>query len=491
MTRWRAGEVAAVTGGRIVAGEADTSFEGAVLDSRAVQGGELFVALPAGHAGGGFGIGSVADALDRGAAAALVSEPVPGLLGRRPGRWAVIEVGDTLRAIHDLARRARERTPRHLVGVTGSAGKTTTKELLAAMLAQRYRVARSRGNLNNLKGFPVALLSVPENTEWMVAEMGMSAPGELRELSLLGRPDVALFTVIRPVHLAALGSLRAITEAKAELLAGLAPDGLVVANADDPEVSRIARRHRGPVLWYGIRSPADVMASDLDGAAAGRVGSRFLLTFGGASQEVALSLHGLYNIENCLAAAAVACALGVSLEAIAAAVREVEPAVMRGVVHELSGHGRLIDDTFNSHPDGLRRALEAAALLPAGRRWAILGDMLELGPEGPRFHREAGEWAAELGFSPVIGVGELSRELIARARVGGAAVDWFPDSRAAAAWASGEVRAGDLILVKGSRGVGLEAVVQCLLARHGHQRRERPDAGQRHRGDDQVIPTLA
>jgi UDP-N-acetylmuramoyl-tripeptide--D-alanyl-D-alanine ligase len=229
-------------------------------------------------------------------------------------------------------------------------------------------------------------------------------------------------------------------------------------------VARISRRHGGRVVWYGLTAEeADVRARDLAPAAGGEVGSRFVLEAAGRSVPVSLPLHGLYNVENCLAAAACALALGIPLEEIAASVRGVEPASMRGVVHRSERGFTLIDDSYNSNPDALGKALEGAVTLPGERRVAILGDMRELGPEGPRFHREAGERAARLGFSPVLAVGELSRELAAAAGAAGAEVDWVPDAAAAADWAAGRVRPGDLVIVKASRGVGLEKVVHRLL----------------------------
>jgi len=198
----------------------------------------------------------------------------------------------------------------------------------------------------------------------------------------------------------------------------------------------------------------------------GAVGSRFLLEAGGLSRDVRLPLHGLYNVENCLAAAACAWALGLSLEEIATAVRGVRPASMRGVVHHVAGPRggfTLIDDSYNSNPDALVKALESAGLLAGSRRLAVLGDMLELGPAGPRFHRESGEQAARLGFSPLAGVGELSRELVAGAREAGADAIWLPDAAAAAEWAAAEMREGDVLLVKGSRGVKLDSVVRRLV----------------------------
>jgi UDP-N-acetylmuramoyl-tripeptide--D-alanyl-D-alanine ligase len=459
MARLTVAEAAGAVGGQVIGDPAAhcKMIDGAAIDSRAVRGGEVFFAFPGEKVDGHR---FVADALARGAGAAVVNR------GRSVGSTAtgaVIEVEDTFRALHDLARFVRgRRVPEKLVGITGSAGKTTTKELLGAILAARFKVSWTPGNLNNLYGFPLSLLNVPDGTEWMVAEMGMSTPGELRQLSLLGRPDAAVFTVVRPVHLEFFGTVQAIAEAKSEILAGLSPEGFVVANADDPEVTRIAKRHGARIVWYGINSPdADVRARDLR-QEIGSIGSRFVLEAGGQSQEVRLPLHGLYNVENCLAAAACAWALGLSLEEIAAAVATVKPAAMRGVVHQAGGF-TLVDDSYNSNPDAVGKALESAGTLAGTRRVAVLGDMRELGPEAPRFHREAGEHAARLGFSPVIAVGELSRELAAGARAAGAESVWLPDAAAAADWAAGELRQGDVVLVKASRGMGLDRVVKRLL----------------------------
>ncbi len=445
MVLGRLDEAAKVMEGELTGGDPRAEWQGAVLDSRRVAGGELFFALPGERTDGHRWVGA---ALAAGAAAAVVAQPVADEGPR-------IRVDDTVAALHRLTRWARRRTPRRLVAITGSVGKTTTKELLAAMLAARFKVARSPGNLNNLLGFPVALLAVPEDCDWMVAEMGMSTPGELAAISRLGRPDVAVFLNVRPAHLESLGSLGAVAEAKAELLEGLAPDGLVVANREDPLVVGIARRHPGRVVFFG-----------------GDAGYRVERTAGGGLELVApgeragleLPLHGSYNVDNCLAAAACAHVLGVPLAAIAAAAATVEPPPGRGVVHRLPSGATLIDDSYNSNPEALRRALESAAELPAGRRWAVLGDMLELGAAAPGFHRAAGELAARLGFSPVVGVGELARELVAAAAAAGAEGRWFATAAEAAAALAGAARRGDLVLVKGSRGVALEAVVAALTA---------------------------
>lgn len=472
MVRLSVDEIARAVNGTVRAGDPRAEVEGAVIDSRKIQGGELFFAFAGAQTDGHR---FVASAIRTGAAAAMIQRaPEPPLPADSPG--VLIEVDDTYRALHDLTRHARGKTPRRLVGITGSAGKTTTKELLAALLGSRFKVSATVGNFNNLYGFPVSLLNVPDGTDWMVAEMGMSEPGELTQLSLLGRPDVVVFTVVRPVHLEFFDSVQGIAEAKSEILAGLAPDGLIVANADDPEVSRIARRHSAEkgnrIVWYGIQTsdPVDLRARDLQPEPEG-IGSRFRLEAARdesmESVDVRLPLHGLYNVENALAAAACAHALGLSLPEIAAALGAVRPASMRGVVHRVEGpRGAflLVDDSYNSNPDAVGKALEGAAVLQGSRRVAVLGDMLELGPEGPRFHREAGERAARLGYT-VAGVGELSRELVAGAQAGGAdrMATWLPNAAAAADWAEQEAREGDVLLVKGSRGVGLDAVVRRLL----------------------------
>ena len=485
--------------GRLAAGDPAARFGGASIDSRKIRPGELFFAFRGERADGR---AFVADAFARGAAGAVV-EAVPGSGGPAvepptgSGRF-VIEVENVGDALVELARALRERAPEQLAGITGSAGKTTTKELLAAMLARRFRVGRTAGNFNNRIGLPVSLLNVPDDTEWMVAEMGMSSAGELRELSLLARPDLAVFTVVRPAHLEFFDSVGAIAEAKSELLAGLATDGWVVANACDPEIVRIVRRHRaergergGRVIWYALGDPAagfgdgseegervDLRALDVAPLPEGR-GSRFALEVEGERFAVLLALHGAYNVENFLAAAAAAWSIGVPVEEIVEVAAEMPSAAGRGEVHRLrladGGTALLIDDSYNSNPDAVAKALAGAAGLPQngspGRLVAILGDMLELGPDAPAFHREAGARAATLGFAPVVGVGGLARELVLGAASGGAEALHLPDAAAAADWAAGHLAAGDVILVKGSRGIGLDRVVARLLGRSGGEER--------------------
>ncbi len=479
----------------LIAGDAGAVFDRVVLDSRQVRGGELFFALPGEHSDGH---AFVADAERRGAAGAVVTDSA--LLPRRPG-FALLEVEDSYQALHALTHAVRSALPLRLIAISGSAGKTTTKELLRAMLASRFRVAASPGNYNNLYGFPVAMLGVPDDTEWLVAEMAMSTPGELAQVSRLGRPDIAIITNVRPAHLEAFdtperaASVVEIAEAKAELLEGLAADGRVIGNASDPEVVRIVRRHleRNPgvsVAWF---SPATASVAAIASVAAAAPAAAVVSVAGivsvpirlleakrvetasttsgwslliaesaGSPVRVSLPLHGAVNVENFLAAATCALGLGVSLEDIATAVSAIEPGRGRGRVLRLSSGVTVIDDCYNSNPSALEQALEAAAEVPCSRRWAVLGAMLELGASSGAFHRAAGDRAARHGFSPIVGVGEAARALVDAAALAGADAVWLADAEAAAQFAATAARAGDVVLVKGSRGVGLERVVERL-----------------------------
>ena len=459
--------------GSLLAGDGDARWSGATLDSRRIVGGELFFALP----GAKFDGHEFAErASERGVAAVVIHKDM-----EPSGNAAWIKVDDTYEALHALTRALRAELPENLVGITGSSGKTTTKELLTCMLEQKFKVARSPGNFNNLYGFPLALLGIPNDTEWMVAEMGMSTPRELAEVSKLGRPNAAVYTNVRPVHLENFSSLSDIAEAKSELMEGLQDGALVVANADDPEVMRIVERRAAErqdlkVVTYGLKNPADFSATGIVPLSNGvlRPGSRFQFHSPEGEKTVELRVHGLYNVENFLAAAACASSLGVSLDQMADAAKAFRPASMRGELHRLADGLTVIDDSYNSNPDAAARALESARMLPAVRRIAILGDMLELGSDEVEFHRKVGRRAAELGFDHVIAVGQISRHLQEGASEAGGKSTWLANSPTALEWladdpAIGDKRLGngDLVLVKGSRGVGLEVVVNALVERHG------------------------
>jgi UDP-N-acetylmuramoyl-tripeptide--D-alanyl-D-alanine ligase len=449
-------DVASATGGHVLSeGAAAAPLAGVSIDSRTVRAGELFFAIK----GPRFdGHDFVAAAAGRGAAAAVVHREIAA-----PDSLGVVRVADTTRALGDLGRHVRLQTSIPVVAVTGSTGKTTTKEMAAALLATKGPVLRTEGNLNNQYGLPLSLLRVrPEHTA-AVLELGMSAPGELRALSAIARPDVAVITNVGPVHLEFFASVDEIAKAKAEILEGLRAGGRAVLNGDDPRVRRIGEAWGGEVVWFGRARRWDVSAENWRGTA---FGMRFDLRIGGRAVEVALPLAGPHFAMDFLAAAAAAHALGVAPEAMAEAATHMKAAPHRGQVRRLKGGVTLLDDCYNSNPAGLDAALVALRMTPGRRRVAFLGDMLELGPRGPDLHREAGERLA--GHVDLLaGVGSLARHLIEGARRGGLAEEAlhaFADSAAAAAAAAGLVRPGDAVLVKGSRGVRLEAVVDVLVA---------------------------
>jgi UDP-N-acetylmuramoyl-tripeptide--D-alanyl-D-alanine ligase len=453
-------DVASATGGSVLAaGEAAARpFPGVSIDSRTVGAGELFFAIK----GARFdGHDFVAEAAGRGAGAVVVHREVAV-----PSSLGVVRVSDTTRALGDLARHLRLRTAIPVVAITGSSGKTTTKEMAAALLAAKGPVLRTEGNLNNQYGLPLSLLRLRPEHAAAVLELGMSAPGELRALSALARPDVAVITNVGPVHLEFFASVDEIAKAKAEILEGLREGGRAVLNGDDPRVRRIGEAWGGETVWFGRHRRWDVSAERWRGTA---FGMRFDLRMGGRAVDVALPLAGPHFVMNFLAAAAAAHVLGVSPESMAEAATHMKAAPHRGEVRRLRGSVTVLDDCYNSNPGGLDAALVALRMTPGRRRVAFLGDMLELGARGPELHREAGERLA--GHVDVVaGVGALARELLEGARQGGLAAEAlhpFAESTAAAAAAPRLVRPGDAVLVKGSRGVRLEAVVDALVAGFG------------------------
>ena len=455
------GDVATATGGRLAAGHAGLAVQGVTIDSRSAEPGQLFVAI----AGPRFdGHDFVGEAAARGAVAALVHRDVSA-----PPGMGVVRVADTTRGLADLARHARAQAEVPVVCITGSAGKTTTKEMTAALLGTRGPVLKTEGNLNNQYGLPLMLLRLgPEHTA-AVLELGMSAAGELRGLSAIARPDVAVITLVAAVHLEFFESVEAIAAAKAEILEGLAEGGAAVLNGDDPRVKRIGEAHRargGRVVWFGHDRAFDVSAEGWKGTVHGM---RFTLRIGDRAEDVALPMAGPHFLTNFLAAAAVAHRLGLGIETIATAATTLRPAKSRGEVVSLAQGITLIDDCYNSNPTAVEAAVTALGLAARGRRVAFLGDMLELGPTGPDLHRQTGEKVGGR-LDLVVAVGPLAEGFLEGARRAGippAALLSFSDSSAAAAAAADLLRPGDAVLVKGSHGVHMETIVEALRTRFG------------------------
>jgi UDP-N-acetylmuramoyl-tripeptide--D-alanyl-D-alanine ligase len=436
-------------------GQPDTVIAGYSIDSRTLERGDLFFALLGpNHDGHHF----VKNALATGALGAVVSAQVDV-----PEGTALIRVSDTTRALQDLAAHVRRREAVQVVGITGSAGKTTTKEMTYRLLAGKFQAYRSEGNFNNLYGLPLALLRMPAGTKVAVLEMGMSVPGELRRLSAIAKPEVSVLTNVGLAHRANFASLDEIAAAKEELFQEMGGRGTGVFNADDAHCRAIAEHFGGFTFTFGMQQDADLTASQVQ--VEGPSATSMVVTHGDHRWPVRIGLAGIHHAYNLLAALSAGFMLGCDLEWMIGRANELTPLAGRGSVLQLTGDVHLLDDTYNSNPAALRRAMATllAAARPGSRRVLITGDMLELGDEALPAHREAGRLAGESGIEVVLAVGPLSAETAQGAQEAGVAVAVHcADSEDAGATAVSLVQPGDTVLVKGSRGMKMERVVQCL-----------------------------
>ena len=435
---------------------------GVSIDSRTLAPGDLFFAIRGPrHDGHAF----VADAFRRGAPGAVVGSDYRDLPEMTSGRF-LIRVSDPTEALGALAREERLKSGVRIVAITGSLGKTTTKEAAAAAIGAERTVFRSRGNLNNQWGLPLSLLA-REDEEVGVVELGMSAPGEIRTLTEIAVPDCGVLTTIAEAHLEYFGSLDAIAAAKGELFEAMPPGATALVNADDERVRAQAHRFSGRHVTYGFSEGVDVRGAAY---AARPSGLAFEVSaFGGPAVSVSCGLAGRHNAGNVLAGLAAATVLDVPLERAARGVAGLAPLPGRGTRVRLLGGAVALDETYNSSPRALRAVLHEFAALPAARRILVAGDMLELGQDAEAMHRACGELANELRLDLVVGVGPLGRVLAAAADALGsstlAAED--PDEAAAllgGALLGGALREGDLVLFKASRAVGLDASLRRLEA---------------------------
>ena len=423
-------------------------------DSRTINEGDLFIALR----GDRFDGRDFVDAtFKKGAVGALLEPGKEDGISADPSR--LIYVDDALRALQSLGAAARRLWAKPLLAVTGSAGKTTTKEILAHLLSTRFRVMKSTGNLNNHIGLPLQLLKLEPEHDVAVVEMGMNHPGEISALGTLAAHDVAVVTVVAPVHLEFFDSLAEIARAKYEIIETLHPGGLAVLNADDDYVSQFGRDYRGKVVTFGIHHAADVSAENLK--LNGIAGSEFELVAGSVRERLKLPLVGEHNVYNALAASAAALQNGVTPSQIAAALGSLRPSDKRGQVLEIGG-ATIINDCYNSNPRALNAMIDTLASIPAQRHILIAGEMLELGPTGEAMHRESGSHAAEKKIDVVIGVRGLARALAEGACGGGVQSQFLETPEQAGEWLARELRPGDAVLLKASRGVKLERALEVL-----------------------------
>ena len=457
-----AADVAASAGGEVVHGDRTAVIGRIAIDSRTLEPGDCFVAI----AGERFdGHDFVADVLARGAGAVVVSRDLPE--GQLPAGAVVIRVDDTTEALQDVAHEVRRRSGARVVAITGSAGKTTTKEVAAEFLSSRHRVFRNKGNLNNHIGLPLSLLELRARPEIAVVELGMNHPGEIRTLVGIAEPDVRVWTNVGDAHLGFFESADAIADAKAEILDGADADDVLVANANDARVMRRAEWFLGRVVTFGIDTDADVSAASVEHR--GLAGTSAELRTPAGSATLVTPLLGLGNLSNVLAATAVAIQFDIPVSQIVETASRLQPATHRGELLRLPGGVTLIDDSYNSSPAALRQALDTvAASSGCARKVAVLGEMLELGVHADALHRESGRAAAVAGLDLLIAVGgEGARALAEAARAAGMPADaviHVATREEAADVALARIRPGDLALVKGSRGIGTDLVVARLKA---------------------------
>lgn len=451
-------DVLRATGGELARLGARTAFDGVTTDSRTIEPGELFVAIRGdthdGHA-------YLSDAVARGAGALVVESGTPlDALG-----VTIVTVRETLAALGDLAALHRRRHPVPVVAVAGSNGKTTTKEMLATILRAAYgdaHVVATRGSQNNLVGLPLTLLRVGGETRIVVLEIGMNAPGEVWRLAEIASPDVGLITCIAEEHLQGVGSIRGAAEANAELYRRLRPSGTAIVNGDDPYVRGVAAAFSGRRVFFG--DGGEVRARDVEDL--GIDGTRFVLDAAGETAPVRLRVAGRHNVANALAATAAARAVGVSLDLACRALETFVAPTMRMQRVELASGVVVLNDCYNANPGSMAAALQTLAASRAGRRFAALGEMLELGASAESAHRDVGRLVALARVDGLLLMGTHAAAVRDAAVAAGLAperVTLFATHDALAQALAATLRAGDLLLVKGSRGAALERVLARLL----------------------------
>jgi UDP-N-acetylmuramoyl-tripeptide--D-alanyl-D-alanine ligase len=438
----------------------DAVAAGYSIDSRTIQSGEVFFAVRGekmdGHE-------FVQQAFEKGAVAAVVSRDELSAVSSRvvstpaEPKAQLIPVEDTLVALQLLAQAVRRLWARPLIAVTGSAGKTTTKEAVAHVLSTRFRVHKSEGNFNNHFGLPLMLLKLEPEHDCAVVELGMSHLGEITALAQIAQPETGVVTNVAPVHLEFFSSISEIARAKYELIESLPTNGTAVLNADDEYVSQFGRDFKGKVVTYGFEPTAVVRAENLESQ--GEKGSVFDVVAGDRRERAVLPLVGSHNVHNGLAAIAVALEHGIPLSEAVAALAGLVPADKRGQVVRI-GNITVVNDCYNSNPKALAAMVSALAGMPAKRRIVVAGEMLELGPQGDAMHRESGKHIAESGIDIVVGVRGLASEIVDAAKEEGVRAEFLATAEEAGEWLTREARPGDAILLKASRGVKLEKALE-------------------------------
>jgi UDP-N-acetylmuramoyl-tripeptide--D-alanyl-D-alanine ligase len=429
--------------------------QGYSIDSRTIRPGELFFAVKGDRLDGHDFVNAT---LESGACAAVVRRDQ---LHRYQSKERLLAVEDTLIALQTLAMAVRKLWSKPLVGITGSAGKTTTKEAVAHVLATRYRVLKSEGNFNNHFGLPLMLLQLQPEHDIAVIEMGMSHAGEIRALAKIAQPETGVVTNVAPVHLEFFDSLAGIARAKYELVESLPANGTAVLNADDEYVSQFGRNFPGRVILYGTRETSDVRAENVKSR--GAEGSAFEVVTGSDRACAVLPLVGQHNVLNALATVSVGLAHGLNLSESVAALASLKPPDKRGQVLQL-GNITVVNDCYNSNPKALHAMVEALAAMKAKRRIVVAGEMLELGPAGEEMHHFAGRDIADQKIDFLLGVRGLAQTMVEGAKQAGAKAEFVETPEQAGEWLARETRDGDVVLLKASRGVKLEKALEIWKA---------------------------
>ena len=457
------GLLASMAGGRLLSGDPSLPIGNVATDTRTLHRGDFFIALRGPRFDGNAFVG---EAINKGASGALVDE---GFEERADvlTRAAIVQVADTTKALQDIARSVRKASGTRVVAITGSAGKTTTKETIAEFLSRLYRVVKNRGNLNNHIGLPISLMQLRDKPDVAVMELGMNHAGEISTLVAIAEPDVRVWTNVGDAHLGFFESPEAIAGAKAEVLERSTASTVLVCNADDPLVMARLGAFRGRIVTFGTATGATVRAVDVEDL--GIDGMRARVTTPAGETAIVTPLLGRGNLSNVLAAIAVALEEGIPLDEIAAAAATLQPADHRGAVHRLKGGVTLIDDSYNSSPTALKQALDVVAReTRASRKVAVLGEMLELGASSARLHDECGRAAAQAGLRLLFAIGGHPARLLANAALSAgmpaSAVTYIERSEAARDVVASALRPGDLVLVKGSRGIRTDLVVERIVA---------------------------
>ena len=458
-------EVLKATGGKLLQGKEGTFFRGIATDSRTVAEGELFIALKGVRFDGHH---YALETLEKMAGGVMIEEEKV-----RDIRWngyrsrVVIAVKDTLRALGDLARDRRRKYKTPVVALTGSNGKTTTKEMISACLETAFPVLKTRGNFNNLIGLPLTLLNLTEEERVVILEMGMNVPGEIRRLTEIAEPDVGLITNIQKVHLEGMESLERLKEEKGELFRRMKKNGTIIVNRDDPRVIDLASEFSGQRITFGIENPADVTAKEIRLRAA--EGTSFTLRIEREEIEITLPLLGRHFVPDALAAVAVASLFGIEMKKAKEALEGFQPSPMRMEIVYLEGGKTLINDAYNANPGSMDLALETLTEMKGkGRAIAVLGDMLELGSHTEEAHQQVGQKAEELSIDLLLTLGEQAPVV-----AGSAIRHGLPPEKAKVVESHREaisilkeiMREGDWVLVKGSRRMAMEKIVEGLTER--------------------------